>query len=438
MLAQTLDPTKPTSQLESIYTFTDQANAAEDIRYALLKDRETGSKLPKNEGTAWTDVYVAYWKASGPLLAARDAGAGARQSGCWTRVFDAWKDVANALIKGYTVGKFPAWTTPCLYVVGKHLRVFAMKADAESQGVQDAVGASYQDDLAVDEGKNARLEETSRIINRMFTLCLQDRSSLDESRKWGVYYIASLSFKTFVKLDSVASCRSLLHAIDATQFDMPPLENFPKSHIVTYKYFVGLLAFLEERYIEAEEHLTDALRLCHRDAMKNKELILNYLIPCHIVTTHTLPSKALLAPFPRLESLFRPLCQCIKRGDLAGFDAAMAAGEDEFVQRKIYLTLERGRDLALRNLFRKVFIAGGFDPPVDGKPPIRRTRVPVAEFAAAMRLGRDDEQSAPERDEVECYLANMIYKGLMKGYISRERGIVVLSKGGMAFPGTGV
>lgn len=39
----------------------------------------------------------------------------------------------------------------------------------------------------------------------------------------------------------------------------------------------------------------------------------------------------------------------------------MFAGEEEFVKRRIYLPLERGRDIALRNLFRKVFIAGGFE-----------------------------------------------------------------------------
>ena len=109
--------------------------------------------------------------------------------------------------------------------------------------------------------------------------------------------------------------------------------------------------------------------------------------------------------------LFGPLSTCIKKGDLAGFDAAMTAGENEFVKRKIYLPLERGRDIAVRNLFRKVFIAGGFDPPVNGQPAIRRTRVPVAEFAAAIRLGtRTEEKTRVDMDEVECYLSNMIYK----------------------------
>lgn len=140
-------------------------------------------------------------------------------------------------------------------------------------------------------------------------------------------------------------------------------------------------------------------------------LILTYLIPCHLVTTHTLPSRRLLAPFPRLEQLFRPLSNCIRKGDLVGFDQAMSAGEAEFVKRRIYLPLERGRDIALRNLFRKVFIAGGFEEPKDGQPAIRRTRVPVAEFAAALRIGTHATgRTRVDIDEVECLLANLIYK----------------------------
>ena len=84
------------------------------------------------------------------------------------------------------------------------------------------------------------------------------------------------------------------------------------------------------------------------------------------------------------------------------------AGEDEFVKRRIYLTLERGRDIALRNLFRKVFIAGGFEEPkAPGEEPVRRTRITLATFAAAVSIG-DNEMM--ENDEVECLLANMIYK----------------------------
>lgn len=110
-------------------------------------------------------------------------------------------------------------------------------------------------------------------------------------------------------------------------------------------------------------------------------------------------------PYPRLQKLFLPLAQCIKRGDLYAFDQALKEGEDEFVKRRIYLPLERSHDTCLRNLLRKVFIAGGTVPDVD--PPTRRTRIPTAEFTAAISLSSKQQVDS---DEVECLLANMIYK----------------------------
>lgn len=154
-------------------------------------------------------------------------------------------------------------------------------------------------------------------------------------------------------------------------------------------------------------------------------LILTYLIPCRLITNHTLPTEKLLAQYPRLQKLFLPLCRCIKRGELHKFDLALQEGEDEFVKRRIYLTLERGRDIALRNLLRKVFIARGFEEAKEGEKPVRRSRVPVAEFAAAISLG---SQEKIDNDEVECLLANMIYK------VSQSPHMMPSSRGVAPFP----
>lgn len=116
-----------------------------------------------------------------------------------------------------------------------------------------------------------------------------------------------------------------------------------------------------------------------------------------------------------------PLSQCIRKGDLRAFDEALQRGEDEFVKRRIYLTLERGRDIALRNLLRKVFIAGGFDEPKEGDTThVRRSRVPVAEFRTAICMGSGGDLL--DTDEVECLLANMIYK------VSSNTGVTTTSK----------
>ncbi len=201
---------------------------------------------------------------------------------------------------------------------------------------------------------------------------------------------------------------------------MPTLEAFPRSHIVTFKYYVGVIQFLEEDYAQAEENLTSAWHMCHRSATRNIELILTYLIPTLLLTRQQLPSPRLLSPYPRLGSLFAPLTLAIRIGSLSAFDTALAEGEHEFVKRRIYLTLERGRDICLRNLLRKVYLAGDLDE--EGK---RNTRIYVkdfaADFAAAIRLGESggsgesmdvemDGSAGANNDEVECLVANMIYK----------------------------
>ncbi|KAA8642317.1 protein csn12 [Aspergillus tanneri] len=436
-LAAALTPVAPAelpNRLLAFYYFSNAAHLSSDLRYALFQ--ANGIKLPKQEQNGWVDIFSAYWKAVGEIAKFDESPSKAS----WVKVFDAWKEVSNALIRGYSNFGLQAWTVPCLYVVGKYLRTFAIRADAElsSQG-SVTFGDRFQEDIAADFTKSAKLEEAAWVINRMFTLCLSDRSPIEESRKWGIYNMTNLLFKTYFKINSVGLTKNLLRALNASSADLPGLDAFPRSHIVTFNYYVGVINFLDENYEEAESHLADAWNMCHKDSLKNRELILTYLVPCHIVTTHTLPSDKLLASFPRLEKLFRPLCNCIRNGDLREFDAAMSAGEEEFVKRRIYLPLERGRDIALRNLFRKVFIVGGFEESKDGQAPIRRTRVPVAEFSAALRIGTHaSDKVRIDMDEVECLLSNLIYKGLMKGYIARERGMVVLSKGGTAFPGTGV
>jgi hypothetical protein len=154
---------------------------------------------------------------------------------------------------------------------------------------------------------------------------------------------------------------------------------------VTYRYYTGVLAFLQEDYAKVihSAFIVSSSLTCYRPRRtfkmhgtrvmlghrrtsrkrhnydptdvkltNNESLILTYLIPCRLITAHAIPSAALLAGFPSLAKLIGPLVSCIKNGDLTGFDRALADGEPEFVRRRIFLTLERSRDIALRNLLR--------------------------------------------------------------------------------------
>jgi hypothetical protein len=82
-----------------------------------------------------------------------------------------------ALIRGYQSFSFEAWTIPCLYVAGKHLRVFAIKADNErNSGIGNEVtGTTFQDDFDPELEHNQQLEDCARLLNKIFNLCLSDR-----------------------------------------------------------------------------------------------------------------------------------------------------------------------------------------------------------------------------------------------------------------------
>lgn len=55
----------------------------------------------------------------------------------------------------------------------------------------------------------------------------------------------------------------------------------------------------------------------------------------------------------------------------------------------------------------------------------QNTRLPIAKFQQALNF----EGMTIDIEEAEWMLANMIYKGYMKGYLSHEKMYLVLSKG---------
>lgn len=183
LLAATLSPVAPAfylNRLESIYHSISPSTAEQTIGYALTRSYTRPLKYPSPEVNAWSEIYVAYYHAIGEILAQQNTEQRGIAGDRWGTVYDAWKDLANVVIKGYNSGTLAAWTLPVMYMVGKYLRIYAIKADETSKkkdnGIDIAMGGILQDDIAGDEyGKNEKLEDAARVINRMFILCSSDR-----------------------------------------------------------------------------------------------------------------------------------------------------------------------------------------------------------------------------------------------------------------------
>lgn len=290
------------------------------------------------------------------------------------------------------------WTLPTLFALLRDLRDLAHDADNY---------AKYNSQ------KSECMENAAGVLAKAFSNCMTDRSSpYAESRKWGVYYVVGLVLKSYFRVKRISLSKNILRALEANQ-DVPPLSHYPRSHQVTFRYYIGMLSFLNEDYEKSERELTLAFYHCHLETHSNQERILTYLIPLRILRGH-LPTAELLQRFPVLDELFSPFIACMRNGDLGAYDAALDKWERRLVELNLWLTLERAREICIRGLFRRTWIATE-----------KSTRVPISMFYCALKLRGGDADVSEE--EAECLVANMIYKGYMRGYISHEKQMVVLA-----------
>ena len=216
LLATTISPEPPTTHPARLYTFhrsTNTYSIQTDLRYKLHYNPDL--QLDKKEAAAWLEVFTIFYRLIGVLLTAEEAqNAGRSKEADWSGVYEVWRELVNALYKGYQSNVFGAWTIPCLYVAGKYLRVFAIKADEKTamnqqrdSGMAFAGAAALQEEdaFASDGGKNEKLEDAARQINRIFGLCISDRyvPTLRKSCSSHILFNFSLSHFAYVQLQKL-------------------------------------------------------------------------------------------------------------------------------------------------------------------------------------------------------------------------------------------
>lgn len=132
-----------------------------------------------------------------------------------------------------------------------------------------------------------------------------------------------------------------------------------------------------------------------------------------------MPTRRLLLNYD-LEP-FEQLVEAVKRGNIEKFDTVMLDYEDFFIENGVYLFLEKLRMTTYRNLFKTVARL------------LNVTQIQIDAFVAALKYLHDDDVS--DTDATQCILANLIYEGKIKGYISYKHNKLVISRDfKVAFP----
>jgi hypothetical protein len=309
--------------------------------------------------------------------------------------FVSCKATTEAFVKDYRTCD-TAWAIDALVRLVKNARELADVADAE------AVAAKK---------KPERLHDAGALL--MLVYRNSSNTSVKEKKRASLFLVVML-FKIYFKLNTLHLCKNLINAVNLPTF--PPFEGFPKSQRVTYSYYVGRLAVFDDDFEKAETHLTYAFEKCPRTHLKNKTLTLKYLVPVKLALGK-LPTKALLEKYGLDE--FVEIADALRQGNVRKLNDALAKFQVVFIMQGTFLVLERLRELAIRTLFVKVHAYCA------AKYPAKANQVSLALFLRALHWLGCDEM---DLDEVECVVANLIMRKRIKGYVSHEKRVVVLSK----------
>ncbi|KAH8364430.1 hypothetical protein KR084_006958 [Drosophila pseudotakahashii] len=283
------------------------------------------------------------------------------------------------------------WCLPLMYRVCLDLRYLAQACEKHCRGFTPG----------------HVLEKAADCMMACFRVCAADgRASEEDTKRLGMMNLVNQLFKIYFRINKLHLCKPLIRAIDNCVFK----DTFPLPEQITYKYFVGRRAMFDSNYQAAVQDLSYAFSNCPDRFASNKRLILIYLVPVKMLLGY-LPSKSLLQRYDLL--LFHDLALALKAGNVNRFDEIVRDQELVLIRSGIYLLVEKLKFLVYRNLFKKVFA-------------IRQThQLDMGDFLSALQFVGLNDVSL---DETHCIVANLIYEGKIKGYISHAHNKLVVSK----------
>ncbi|NWR77301.1 PCID2 protein, partial [Centropus unirufus] len=283
---------------------------------------------------------------------------------------------------------------PIMYAVALDLRIFANNADQQ----------------LVKKGKGKvgdTLEKAAELLMSCFRVCASDtRAGIEDSKKWGMLFLVNQLFKIYFKINKLHLCKPLIRAIDSSNLK----DEYSMAQRVTYRYYVGRKAMFDSDFKQAEEYLSFAFEHCHRSSQKNKRMILIYLLPVKMLLGH-MPTIQLLKKYDLMQ--FAEVTKAVSEGNLLLLNDALTKHETFFIRCGIFLILEKLKIITYRNLFKKVYLL------------LKTHQLSLDAFLFALKFMQVDDVDI---DEVQCILANLIYMGHIKGYISHQHQKLVVSK----------
>lgn len=246
-------------------------------------------------------------------------------------------------------------------------------------------------------------------------------SALATSKSSHIKRVASVAvvvvmMRVYFKLNAINNCKQPLQQIEFLKL----FDHAPQSQKVALRYYSGRLAAYDEDFQKADEHLSYAFEHCASSSPNNIRRVLRYLIPVRMLLG-VLPSEELLRRYGLAE--YSDVRTAVSSGDLSLLLASLESNQARFIRSGTYLLLEKLQLVVVRRLLRKCALVHA------ELHPAKAHQVPLALVEAALKLQGIDKDPL----ELQCCIANLIFRKYVKGYLAYKAKVIVLAKAD-AFP----
>lgn len=224
-----------------------------------------------------------------------------------------------------------------------------------------AIGLDKQPDLIAhllvsEEGSTSSLPELAAInLRPIMSICARDTKP--NGKAVALYKMANLCMKILFQCNKPESIPNFYNIVGLQR---RPITDYNRGERVTYLYYLGRYFYSSAQFHSAMRVLDQAYLECDTSCLKNRRLILVYLVASSIILGR-FPNDAL---YNRPEAVgfkekFGPICEAMRMGDIATFrllTSLTSPYADWFLSLGILLQIQgRGEVIVWRSLARRTF-----------------------------------------------------------------------------------
>ncbi|KAJ2607946.1 hypothetical protein H4S08_004636 [Coemansia sp. RSA 1365] len=255
--------------------------------------------------------------------------------------------------------------------------------------------------------------QSASLLLRLLIDLLSDNCPIESSKKLGALFVAGLLLRISLRTNAAPGAYASKALEVKSLWDTPA---FSRRDRTSYSFWLGRY-YLVCYYVDlARDQLEYAFNNCPGWHYHNKRVIMRHLFVANMIRGR-LPSPRLLEKYD-MEPVYSELVYHFRKGNLAGFQQALADNMDLFrSQGNFLILLERTKLLIYRNVLQRL-------RQIIGKTE-RSKVISYRDILAAFRVASQD----PEMDvfEMESILSSLISQKLVHGFMFHHQKLLNLS-----------